>query len=291
MPAAILAAVTTSAVAPTATAAALVQASHPLPSLAVTAFSTAVAAALGRSALGCLLVAAAVGTGQLSIGWSNDLLDRARDRTADRRDKPLATGAVPPATVTTACVLAVLCCVPLSLASGWRAGIAHLVAVGGGWAYNLGLKRTLLSFLPYAVSFGLLTAFLTLGLPGTPWPEPWALTAGALLGVGAHFLNVVPDVEADVTAGVRGLPQRMGTRRAAVVGAVLLGLAAALVVLGPAGPVPGWAWAGLALAGATAGLAAAAGFRRTTGKAPFLLAVATAAVAIALLLARGADLT
>jgi 4-hydroxybenzoate polyprenyltransferase len=283
--------VTTSAAAPTATVAALVGAAHPLPSLAVTAFSTAVAAAIGRSALDCVLVAAAVGTGQLSIGWSNDLLDRSRDRTAGRLDKPLATGAVPPATVTAACALAVVCCVPLSMASGWRAGTAHLVAVGGGWAYNLGLKRTVLSFLPYAVSFALLTAFLTLGLPGAPWPQPWALAAGALLGVGAHFLNVVPDVEDDVAAGVRGLPQRLGARRSAVVGGVLLGLAAGFVVLGPGGPVPAWAWAGLALAGGTAVLAGAAGLRRTTGKAPFLLAVATAAVAIALLLARGADLT
>jgi 4-hydroxybenzoate polyprenyltransferase len=141
------------------------------------------------------------------------------------------------------------------------------------------------------VSFALLTAFITLGLPGAPWPQPWALAAGALLGVGAHFLNVVPDVEDDLASGIRGLPQRMGPRGSAVVGAALLALATVLVVVGPAGPVPWWAWAGLAAAGLTAGLAAAAGLRRTTGRLPFLLAVATAAVAIVLLVARGSDLT
>ncbi len=44
--------------------------------------------------------------------------------------------------------LAAAACVPLSLASGWRAGVAHLVAVAGGWAYDLGLKRTVWSWLP-----------------------------------------------------------------------------------------------------------------------------------------------
>jgi 4-hydroxybenzoate polyprenyltransferase len=270
---------------------ALVGASHPLPSLAVTAFATAVAAAVGRSPAGCALVAATVVTGQLSIGWSNDLIDRARDQAAGRADKPLAAGAVAPRVVGAACAVAVVCCVPLSLANGWRAGAAHLLAVGGGWAYNLGLKRTVLSFLPYAVSFGLLTAFLTLGLPGAPWPPAWAVAAGALLGVGAHFLNVVPDVDDDLAAGIRGLPQRLGARRSAVLGAGLLCAAAALVVLGPGRPVPAWAWAGLAVATATAGAAGAAGLRRTAGRLPFLLAVATAAVAVGLLLARGSALT
>lgn len=289
--AAILTAVTTRPRRRTAALTALVGASHPVPSLAVTAFATVVAAATGRSLAGCLLVAGAVGSGQLSIGWSNDLIDRGRDSAAARRDKPLARGAVPPAVVTTACALAVAACVPLSLASGTTAGLVHLVAVAGGWAYNLGLKRTVLSALPYALSFGLLVAFLTLGLPGDPWPRPWAVAAGALLGVGAHFLNVVPDVEDDLAAGVRGLPHRLGARRSAVTGAALLLAATVLVVLGPGGAVPAVAWAGLAAAAATAGGAALLGTRRDAGKGPFLLAVATAAIAVTLLVARGSDLT
>ena len=188
---------------------------HPLPSLAVTALATTVSAAAGRSPGGCVLVAAAVLTGQLSIGWCNDLVDRGRDLAAGRRDKPLVTGAVPPRVVAIACALSAAACVPLSLASGWRAGVAHLAGVAGGWAYDLGVKRTVWSWLPYAASFALLTAFLTLGLPGHPAPPAWLLLAGALLGTGAHFLNVVPDVEADLAAGVRGLPQRLGAARAA----------------------------------------------------------------------------
>ena len=282
----------TTAQGPLANTSALLRAAHLLPSIAVTAFTTAAAGAAGRSAAGCLLVAAAVATGQLSNGWSNDLLDRGRDVEAGRTDKPLATGELSPSLVVRACAAAVVLCVPLSLASGAVAGGVHLAAVAGGWAYNLGLKRTVLSALPYAGSFALLTAFATLGLPDSSWPQPWALAAGGLLGVGAHFLNVVPDVAADLTAGVRGLPQRLGAARSAVLGAVLLGGACALVVLGPGAPVPGWALAGLAVAATTATSAAVVGRRRqTTSRAPFVLAVATAAVAVALLVSRGSVLT
>ena len=268
----------------------LVGSTHPVPSAAVTVLATVMSAVAGRSAAGCALVAAAVLTGQVSIGWCNDLVDRNRDRAAGRTDKPLATGVVPPRLVAVACGLAATACVPLSLASGWRAGVAHLLGVAGGWAYDLGVKRTVWSWLPYAGSFALLTAFVTLGLPGHPAPPAWLVVAGALLGTGAHFLNVVPDVEADLAAGVRGLPQRLGAARAAVVGAVLLAAAVVVVTLGPGQP-PWWAWAGLGVATACAAGAGVTGARRAAGRTPFLLAVLTAAVAVALLVARAPNLT
>ncbi len=168
----------------------------------MTVLATAVAASAGRSASGCLLVAATILTGQLSIGWSNDVIDARRDIAAGRRDKPIAAGDISSRTVAAACAVALALCIPLSFANGWRAGLVHLLVVAGGWAYNLGLKRTVLSFVPYAVSFGALPAFLALGLDGHPLPQPWVVLAGALLGVGAHFLNVVPDIQDDLDAGV-----------------------------------------------------------------------------------------
>lgn len=264
---------------------ALLGSAHPLPSLAVTGFATAVTVALGRSAAGSVLVAAAVLTGQLSIGWLNDLLDRDRDRRAGRTDKPLASGLVPARLARVSCGLAVAACVPLSLASGLAAGLAHLGGVAGGWAYDLGVKRTALSWLPYAGSFALLPAFLVLGLPGSPAPPVWLVLAGALLGTGAHFLNVVPDVEADLAEGIRGLPQRLGPTRSAVAGASVLAAAVVVVTVGPGAP-PWWAWVAAALALGCAGAAAVAGMRPGTGRLPFLLAVVTAAVAVTLVVAR-----
>ena len=266
---------------------ALLRASHPEPTVAVTALATAVAASAGRGVGGCVLVAATVLTGQLSIGWSNDVIDAGRDTDAGRRDKPIAAGAISSRVVVAASGAAVVLCVPLSLAHGWRAGLAHLVCVGGGWAYNMGLKRTLLSFLPYAVSFGLLPAFIALGLDGSPSPRPWVVVAGALLGVGAHFLNVVPDVSDDLAAGVRGLPQRLGVRSARTGGAALLAVAAAVVTFGPSGRVPTWAYSGFSLAVVLSLLSAGLG-RGAGSRTPFLLAMLTAAVAVGLLVGRGA---
>jgi 4-hydroxybenzoate polyprenyltransferase len=267
---------------------ALFRAAHAPPTVAVTTLATAIAATSGRSLPGTVLVGAAVLTGQLSIGWCNDLVDQDRDRAAGRSDKPIATGALSSRLVTVACATAATACIPLSLASGWRAGVCHLIGVAGGWAYNLGLKRTLLSWLPYAVSFAMLGAFLALGLPGHPAPHGWLLAAGALLGVGAHFLNVVPDLEADLRAGVRGLPQRLGAVRARTGGAVLLAVAAGVVTLGPGDPPP-LALGGLGVAVGLAASAATTG-RREGSRLPFLLALATAAVTVALLVGQGADL-
>ena len=81
---------------------------------------------------------AAVLTGQLSIGWSNDLVDARRDRAVGRTDKPLAAGAVTERVVRAACAAALAACVVLSLACGWASGLVHLLlGVASGWAYNL----------------------------------------------------------------------------------------------------------------------------------------------------------
>ncbi|MBC3840018.1 UbiA family prenyltransferase [Streptacidiphilus sp. 4-A2] len=264
-------------------AAALARACHPAPTAAVTVLATALAAAWGRGA-GTALVAAAVLTGQLSVGWSNDAVDRRRDLAADRRDKPLVTGAVRTPVVAAAAACALLLCVPLSLACGLAAGLAHLTGVAAAWAYNLGLKRTLLSWLPYALAFGLLPALVTLGLPGQPWPPPWLLGAGALLGVGAHAANVLPDIEADLAAGVRGLPQRLGPRGARVLAAPALLTASALLVLGPAAGPGLLGWAGLAVTGGLGVLVLLPG---PAGRLPFLGVLGLAGADVALLLLRG----
>ena len=269
---------------------ALAASCHPAPSLAVTLVITVLASSAGRGVGGCALVAAAVMTGQSSVGWSNDRIDVRRDVAAGRGDKPLAAGAVGPGAVSLAAALAVAACVPLSLANGWAAGTVHLVGVAVAWAYNLGIKRTRFSPLPYALAFGLLPAFVTLALPGTPWPGRWALAAGALLGVGAHFANVLPDIEDDLGAGVRGLPQRLGARRSRIAAAVSLAAASLFLVLGPAGRVGAAGWAGLALSGALA-CAVPLASRGPRSRLPFLATLGLAVLDVALLLLRGGRLT
>ena len=266
---------------------ALVKACHPEPTAAVTAMATALAVSAGRG-VGAIAVAVAFLSGQLSVGWSNDWVDAARDRVAGRSDKPVVTGGLPVAVVRTAALTAAAACIPLSLLMGAYAGAAHLVAVASAWSYNVVLKRTVLSFLPYALSFGLVPSIVVLGLPGHPFAPWWAGAAGALLGVGAHLVNVLPDLEDDAGTGVRGLPHRLGRRASSALAVALLLGATALLSFGP----------GAAGLPATAALTAAAGIavaglvlgRRPGSRAAFLSVLVVAGVDVALLVARGSSL-
>jgi 4-hydroxybenzoate polyprenyltransferase len=268
---------------------ALLLSAHPGPSIAVTVIGTVLGAAVGCSAAVCALLASALLTGQLSIGWSNDAIDQQRDVAAARGDKPVARGAVRRATVWTAAWLALAACVPLSLALGLAAGLVHLLAVAGGWSYNLGLKRHWASFVPFAVSFGLLPAVATLAAPHPHWPPWWAVTAGALLGVSAHLANTLPDLADDRAAGVMGLGQRIGAPAARLAAGLALAGAALVLAVAPPGPVGA---VGLALLGLTALLLVGAFVLRWPegSRTPFALTVAAALGVVALLLVRGTAL-
>jgi len=209
----------------------LIAACHPLPCLAVTVFAGCWAAASGRAPGVVLLVMAAVLLGQLSVGWSNDWVDAGRDVAARRTDKPIAAGLVGRRAVGIGAASAAAACVLASFAIGWVAGAVHVLAVASAWAYNLGLKSTAVSPLPYALSFGLLPGVATWAGADPGWPRPGVTLGAALLGVAAHFANTVPDVEADAVTGVRGLPQRLGPRRSLQVMAWVVAAAAASLFL------------------------------------------------------------
>lgn len=261
----------------------LVLACHPLPTLAVTALATTYAASVGRGVSGSLLVAITVLVGQLSIGWCNDAVDAGRDLRAGRQDKPVATGVVPRVVVGRAAAIALLLSLPLSLASGLLAGAVQLLVVAAGWAYDLGVKRTVLSWAPYAVAFAALPAFASLGLPGAPWPPWWVMAAGALLGVGAHLANVLPDIEADVADDIRGLPQRLGRRATSLLTPVPLVLATVALVVAPQGGVSRGGATALAAAFLLGGVAAYLGLRGGFARLPMLAAIGVAVVDVLLL--------
>ncbi|MFF8278515.1 UbiA family prenyltransferase [Streptomyces lateritius] len=265
----------------------LLKASHPLPAAAVTALTALLAAAVGLGPGAGAKAVAAVAAGQLSIGWCNDRLDVGRDRAAGRRDKPLAAGTVRPAAVGTAACAALLACVPLSLACGVLAGGVHLGCVAAAWSYNLWLKHTIASWLPYAAAFGLLPAFLTLALPGNPWPPLWLSAAAALLATGAHFANVLPDIEGDLASGVLGLPQRLGRRRSIAAAALLAFASCAVLTVGPTGPVTVGGGLLLAATLALCLLAVAGPPALARGRLPFVVVLAMAGVDAALLVLAG----
>lgn len=264
----------------------LVAASHPAPTVAVTVLAALLAVAADVGAVRGALVVVVVLLGQLSIGWSNDWLDAARDTAVARADKPVATGEVPATLVAGAARVSLLGSVLMSLALGPRTALAHAVLVGCGWAYNLGLKSTAWSWAPYALAFGLLPAVVTLSRADARPPAAFAVAAGALLGVGAHLANALPDLDDDAATGVRGLPHRLGRRGTGVLApAVLLG-ASVVVVLGPPGPPPRVAIGGLALAVGLVVVATAAA-QRGHGRAPFTAAMLVALLDVALFVGTG----
>lgn len=264
---------------PAAQARDLLRAAHLAPTVAVTALTGLLALAERLPAPTAVLVTAAVLSGQLVIGWSNDLLDAARDRQVARPDKPLATGELSDRTVLTALAVASVACLGLSLSLGWRAGLLHLVVlVGSGLAYNVGLKATAWSWLPYATAFGSLPAVVTLSAAVPRLPAWWVMAAAAALGVAAHFLNVLPDLADDAATDVRGLPHRWGATGSRVAATTLLVAASVAAVLGPRGAPPIAAWPALAI---VAGLAVVALTGR--GAWPFRAAIGIALVDVVLL--------
>jgi 4-hydroxybenzoate polyprenyltransferase len=262
----------------------LAGACHPLPGLAVTVVAVVLAAGAGLDPGHVVLLGAAVFTGQLSIGWSNDRIDAGRDRAVGRPDKPVASGAVPEGAVAAAAGTALVATVVLSALLGPRAAAALLVGVAAAWAYNLGLKATVWSAASYVVAFGLLPVAPYAALPGEQWPPWWLPVVGALLGFGAHFANVLPDLEADAATGVRGLPHRLGARTGVIVMAAALAAAAVVLGVAPAATSVPFALTvsafGVALAAATAVLA----LREPRSTAAFRLTIVIAVLDVVLLL-------
>ena len=251
---------------------------HPIPSLAVTALTAGLAGLAGLPLDRGILVTSAIFTGQLSIGWSNDYIDAEPDAAVRRSDKPVASGAVAPRVAGIAAGVALVLMLALSGALGWPGGGAALVATACGWAYNLGLKATVLSWLPYAIAFGMFPAVATLSASAPRWPAPWALAAGALLGVAAHLANVLPDLGQDAATGVRGLPHRLGPKATALGGAGLLLAASAVILFGAGGQGGRWRWAGFVAAFLVAGTAAASAYRNPSSQRFFRATILIAAM-------------
>lgn len=275
------------AVAPAVRALAL--SAHPLPTVGVTAISAALAALTGLGPARGLLFTAAVFVGQLSIGWSNDWIDAARDRAAGRRDKPVAGGAVALPVVITAAVATLILAGVLSFVLGVLAGLAAMTLTVAGWLYNLGLKKTPLSILCYAAGFGMLPAAATLARPDRPWPAWWVIGAGAVLGMAAHAANVLPDLQADRATGVAGFWHRRGARVTATAGPVLLVVASVLVLFG-AGDADRWRFGALVVVAVLAGVGVAVGMRHPASRLLFAATIALAGIDLALFAVSGARL-
>ena len=201
------------------TALALVRAAHAGPALAVTVLAGLLGVAADLSPPQVALVTSAVLAGQLSVGWSNDLRDVARNSAVGRRDKPLASGDVAESTVRTACALAVAATVVLSLLCGLVAGAVHLLCITWPGPTTCGSRarsrrgcRMPCPSVDCRSSSGSRAA--------RPLRSRWSSVGRCSEWL--PMLNVVPDLAQDAATGIRGLPHRLGARASVALAVALL---------------------------------------------------------------------
>jgi 4-hydroxybenzoate polyprenyltransferase len=177
-----------------------------------------------------LRIAIAILAGQCVVGWTNELVDYSLDAAAARSKKPLVGGLVTTNQLRIAISIALFMSLLLSLISplGVIGTLVHALLLLSATLYNLYLKKTVFSVLPYVISFG-----------GLPWavylsagknPPSWLVLGFIFISSSFHFLNVLKDLETDVAQGVLGLPQRVG-RVGSLLIASLLFIAGLLSVL------------------------------------------------------------
>ena len=247
----------------------------------MTLLVSVVAASRGARGWTLALVTLSTAAGQASVGWSNDYLDRDRDRATGRLEKPIVAGDVEPRKVLVAALVALPLSSGLSLPLGIAEAIVMTVAVGSAWLYNAALKSTAASFLPYALSFGLAPVYIWLAT-GDDLPPAWIVAGAALLGTAAHFLNVLPDLETDRASRVRGLPHLLGSSGSLYLASGVLVLALVVVAVGTAPLVAAQVVAAVLAAALIAAVAWAGS--RGRGRLGFRLTIAAAAAIVAVLL-------
>jgi 4-hydroxybenzoate polyprenyltransferase len=213
----------------------LFQAAHPRQALLTALFVGAAAALSGREPREIAVVFATVLVGQVILGWHNDLVDRRRDARHQAPGKPLADGRLDPGTAWFALTCAVLSVVPLSITSGVTAGSAYLLSLVVGLLGNVVLRKGLFSWLPWAVSYALIPAFLSYGgwggeFEGDP-PQVLMTALFAALGVGVHFLRALWGLVPDNEDGWTYLPLKLGLRLGATRLLVLAGVYTSVVLV------------------------------------------------------------
>ena len=178
-----------------------------------------------------IVIAIGVFCGQLVVGWSNDVIDYKDDLLHNRQKKPLVSGQISLGLLQNSLRVMTPLAIVINLFGplGFVGGGLSVLAIGLAVAYNFYFKFTIFSWLPYAIAFGALPSCMALSKEQAP--ELWMWLGGAFLGTAAHFLNVVKDMDEDRVSGIKGLPQRLGTKASVVTAIALIALAAVVILL------------------------------------------------------------
>ena len=182
------------------------------------------------SIIDSLRVAIAIFAGQLVVGWSNDFIDAPLDIAAHRTKKPIVSKEINPEQLKGSIVFALVAALLLSLFSplGLTGTLIHFLGILSATFYNFKLKPTILSPIPYIVSFGALP--WAIYLPAGNHPPLWLYLDFMLVAVAFHFFNVLKDFQWDIKQGIMGIPQRLG-RNVSLIISISLVCSAVLVFI------------------------------------------------------------
>ena len=176
------------------------------------------------------VIAFGVFTGQLVVGWSNDLYDYQDDLANQRINKPLVAGLISQEFLRKWIKIML----PFSFVAnllgplGIKGGLVYMLGIACGVAYNFYFKFSWFSPLPYAIAFAALPSSIAISKDVTP--PLWMWLGGALFGMAAHFINVLKDMNADQKSGIRGLPQMLGKVNSIITAFVLIALGVAVLI-------------------------------------------------------------
>ncbi len=206
----------------------LLQASHFMPTLIVSSIAFAFGVHYWWEGP-AYVIAFTVFTGQLVVGWSNDLYDFADDQRHGRMNKPLVSGLISKEYLRNWLIFMV----PFSFIAnllgplGFEGGLLYWLGIGFGVAYNFYFKFNVLSPLPFAIAFAALPSCIAISKSITP--PVWMWLGGAILGCAAHFINVIKDMDQDRESEIRGLPQRVGKSGSIAIAGALIAIAALII--------------------------------------------------------------
>jgi 4-hydroxybenzoate polyprenyltransferase len=206
---------------------------HPGPSILVTVVFVAIAGLAGRGVPDATRIVQLVGTMlpiQLCIGVINDVVDLPADAIAQPY-KPLVRGVIGRSSAAVAGV--VLGAIGLGVAATINLETLGLaaVALGAGLAYDLGLRRTVLSWVPWWGGMAVLPLLAYASAGSIPSRLLVLIPLAALIAMGLHLANALPDIDADRVAGVRSLPVVVGVAAARRAVPATLAAAALLAVV------------------------------------------------------------
>lgn len=203
---------------------------HPFPTLLNVAATAALAFVAARGTPDVRVLATMLLVmlcAQSAIGVTNDLFDRELDART-KPWKPIVAGLVAPGAALLIAVGLIAAACALASTLGLAGFALAVLGMACGLAYDVRLKRTPLSALPFMIAIPVLPVWVWVTLGEWQAVLGWLLPLGALIGLALHLANTLPDIDDDAAHGVAGLAHRLGARGSMVAGWTSFGAALAL---------------------------------------------------------------